>query len=126
MSITITITDPTPEQLAALFGRAPKEAIEAAEGNAAAKKGTKASSPPADTQESGSKTSDSGQTATTDASPSDVPDLEAVKAAAQKLVNASSREALAELLETFAAKNLSSIPEGKRAAFIEQCENKAK
>lgn len=122
MSITITITDPTPAQIAALFGTL--DTAKSA-GNAA-KKDTKVSSPPADTPESGSQTSDSGQTAPTDASPSDaVPSLDDVKAAAQALVGKNGRDALAELVEEFKAKNLSTIAESDRAAFIAKCKSKS-
>lgn len=50
-----------------------------------------------------------------------VPSIDEVKAAAQALVGANGREALAELLEGLGAKNLSSIKESDRAAFIEKC-----
>lgn len=108
MSITITITDPTPEQIAALFGGTQPDTQDKPAPRKQADK-PKAEEPKQDEPET-----------------SEVPSLDEVKAAAQKLVNASTREALAELLETFASKNLSSVPEAKRAAFIEQCENKAK
>lgn len=54
----------------------------------------------------------------------DVPTKEEVTAAAQALVGANGREALAELLEQFGAKNLSTIPDDKKAEFIGKCEEK--
>lgn len=56
----------------------------------------------------------------------DVPSKEDVTAAAQALVAANGREALAELLEQLGAKNLSSIPDDKKAEFIGKCEEKTK
>jgi hypothetical protein len=55
---------------------------------------------------------------------SDVPSIDDVKAAAQALVAANGREALAELLSEYDAKNLSSVPEDKRADFISAIETK--
>ena len=54
----------------------------------------------------------------------DGPRFDYMKAAAQKLVAANGREALAELLTDYDAKNLSSVPEGKRAEFIEAIDKK--
>ena len=114
MSITITITDPTSQQLAALFGSAPKQAIEAEEqAKPATRKAAdkpKAEEPAADKEEP----------------KSDVPSHDDVVAAAQALVGANGREALAELLGEFDAKNLSGIGEDKRAAFIEKAQSKTK
>lgn len=111
MSITITITDPTPAQIAALFGT-----------QDSAKPAGKAKAEPV----SAKKEETAPETASeeTDASPSDaVPTKEELTAAAQALVAASGRDALAELVEKFKAKNLSSIAEGDRAAFIAQCKS---
>lgn len=51
----------------------------------------------------------------------DVPSADDVTDAAQAFIKANSREALIELLGTFDAKNISGLPEDKRAAFIAKC-----
>ena len=114
MSITITITDPTPAQIAALFGGAADAPVDEKPARTPRKAADKPAETPAEEPKAEEPAAD------------DVPSLDDVKAAAQKLVNANSREALAELLETYGAKNLSSLPEDKRASFIEKCENKSK
>lgn len=121
MSITITITDPTPEQIAALFG-----AQEAAPARAAGKAKDEPASAKKEEPAPSAKTESSTASDEPDASPSDVPTAEDVTAAAQALVKANSREALAELLGEFDAKNLSGVKEGDRAAFIAKCEEKSK
>jgi hypothetical protein len=107
MSITITITDPTPEQIAALFGAEPIAEKPKPARTTKAKDEPRAEEPEKPEVEQ-----------------SDVPSLDDVKAAAQALVAANGREALAELLSEYDAKNLSSVPEDKRADFISAIETK--
>lgn len=111
MSITITITDPTPEQIAALFGT-----------QGSAKTSEKAE--PKKTEPA--PKSEPAADAPSEDSTASVPTKDDLTAAAQALVAANGRDALAELVEKFKAKNLSSIAEGDRAAFIAQCEEKTK
>jgi hypothetical protein len=106
MTITITITDPTPTQIAALFGTAGGPVTP----EVAAAKTTRASKPKEEPVAE-PKTSDPVADA-------DVPSLDDVRDAAQALVKANGREALAERLAQFGAANLSALPEDKRAAFI--------
>lgn len=113
MSITITITDPTPVQIAALFGTLTvintKEAVPA---KAKAEPKAKPEEPAAEVEEQATDETTSS------------PSIDDVKAAAQVLVKANGREALAELLAEFKAENLSGLAEGKRAAFIAAAEKK--
>lgn len=55
---------------------------------------------------------------------SDLPTVDELKAVSQKLVAANGREAMAELLEEFGAKNLSSLPESQRVEYLEKANAK--
>ena len=101
MSITITITDPTPAQIAALFGTA----------EAAAPKAEKAK-PKAEKAKDKPKAEE--------AADSDSPTKEEVTKAAQAYAGKNGRDALKELLEEFKAANISSIDEGDYADFIKK------
>lgn len=103
MSITITITDPTPAQIAALFGG------DAAKPAAKTEQKVSKPDPKAAAEESKPEASNEGPAA---------PTHDEVVAAAQALVTANGREALAELLTELGAKNLSGIAEKDRADFI--------
>lgn len=108
MPITITITDPTPAQIAALFG------ISAA--------ATPAAEPKAEEkpkrQPKAKEAAMAEPEEPTEAPAAEVPSLDDVRAAAQKIVAANGRDALADRLAEFGAVNLSALPEDRRAEFI--------
>lgn len=106
MSITITITDPTPEQIAALFGGTNTA-------NTSVDKAPAKDKPKADKPKSEDKPKEEAK--------SDGPTKEDVTKAAQKYAGANSRDALKELLTSFKAENISGLEESDYAAFIEKC-----
>lgn len=110
MPITITITDPTPAQIAALFGAADPVMPEIAGGTGEKPKRqpkTKVEDAPLAVEEE-----------TPSEAEEKLPTVEEVRAAATKLINSNGREALAERLAAFGAANLTALPAEKRAEFI--------
>lgn len=105
MSITITITDPTPAQIAALFGTTGTSNTKVAKEKPKAEK---------------AKVEKTEEPETEDAADDGAPTKEDVTKAAQAYAGKNGRDALKELLEEFKAANISSIDEGDYAKFIEK------
>lgn len=114
-TITVTI-DATPEQLAAI----------AAALGGSAPAATTQTSKPADKPKETPKAADKPKEEAKSEPAADVPSRDAVTAAAQALVKANGREALADLLGEFEAKNLSGLKDEQLADFIAKAEKGAK
>lgn len=121
MPITITITDPTPAQIAALFGLDFVAVESAANGGSPTKRQAAAAKPKAEEPEVKAKPEVQGKDAAGD-DVAEVPDQAAVTAAAQKLAGKNGRDALVEMLDKYGAKQVSGVPEDKRQAFIDAVE----
>ena len=118
MPITITITDPTPEQIAALFGapaaQAPEPDREAAPEPEAKKPARRApaKAKKAEPVEEAPVEEVAEEEAADEVSEDDV------REAAQALAKAEGRDALKDLLAEFKADKISSIKPAQREAFV--------